>query len=150
MEVRGTFLDISKVLDIVCHDGLIYKIKSFGISNTPLKLIEKLLSDIYQRIVLNGQSSSWAEVLADVPQGSILGPLFFLMFINDLSYRLSSTTQLFIHDTSLFSVVYDITQSTNELNDDLEKISNWVCQWKMSFNPDKSKQAQEIIFCRKM
>ena len=72
------------------------------------------------------------------------------MYINDLSYRLSSTTQLFIHDTSLFSVVYDITQSTNELNDDLEKISNWVCQWKMSFNPDKSKQAQEIIFSRKM
>ena len=128
MEVRGTFLDISKVLDRVCHDGLIYKIKSFGISDTPLKLIEKFLSHRYQRIVLNGQSSSWAEVLADVPQGSILGPLFFLMYINDLSYRLSSTTQLFIHDTSLFSVVYDITQSTNELNDDLEKISDWVCQ----------------------
>ena len=128
MEVRGTFLDISKVFDRVCHDGLIYKIKSFGISDTPLKLIEKFLSHRYQRIVLNGQSSSWAEVLADVPQGSILGPLFFLMYVNDLSYRLSSTTQLFIHDTSLFSVVYDITQSTNELNDDLEKISNWVCQ----------------------
>ena len=128
LEVRGTFLDISKVLDRVCHDGLIYKTKSFGISDTPLKLIEKFLSHRYQRIVLNGQSSSWAEVLADVPQGSILGPLFFLMYINDLSYRLSSTTQLFIHDTSLFSVVYDITQSTNELNDDLEKISDWVCQ----------------------
>ena len=47
-------------------------------------------------------------------------------------------------------MVYDVTQSTNKLNDDLEKISNWVCEWKMSFNPDKSKQAQEIIFPRKM
>ena len=100
-------------------------------------------------MVLNGQSSSWAEVSAGVPQGSVLGPLFFLMYINDLSCGLSSTTKLFADDTSLFSVVHDVTQSTNELNDDLEKISNWAYQWKMSFNPDKSKQAQEVIFSRK-
>ena len=71
------------------------------------------------------------------------------MYINDLSCGLSSTTKLFADDTSLFSVVHDVTQSTNELNDDLEKISNWAYQWKMSFNPDKSKQAQEVIFSRK-
>ena len=71
------------------------------------------------------------------------------MYINDLSCGLSSTTKLFADDTSLFSVVHDVTQSTNESNDDLEKISNWTCQWKMSFNPDKSKQAQEVIFSGK-
>ena len=71
------------------------------------------------------------------------------MYINDLSYGLSSTTKLFVDDTSLFSVVHDVTQSTNELNYDLEKISNWIYQWKMSFNPDKSKQAQEVIVSRK-
>ena len=96
-------------------------------------------------MVLNDQSSSLAEVSAGVPQGSVLGPLFFLMYINDLSCRLSSTTKLFADNTSLFSVVH-VTQSTNELNDDLEKISNWACQWKMYFNPDKSKQAQEVTF----
>ena len=128
---------------------MIYKIKSFGISDTPLKLTENFLSNRYQRVVLNGQSSSWAEVSAGVPQGSVLGPLFFLMYINDLSCGLSSTTKLFADDTSLFSVVHDVTQSTNELNDDLEKISNWSYKWKMSFNPDKSKQAQEVIFSRK-
>ena len=117
--------------------------------DTPLKLIENFLKNRYQRVVLNGQSSSWAEVSAGVPQGSVLGPLFFLMYINDLSCGLSSTTKLFADDTSLFSVVHDVTQSTNELNDDLEKISNWAYQWKMSFNPDKSKQAQEVIFSRK-
>ena len=62
------------------------------------------------------------------------------MYINNLSCRLSSTTKLFADDTSLFSVVNDVTQSTNKLNDDLDKISNWAYQWKISFHPDKSKQ----------
>ena len=145
LEVRGIFLDISKAFDRVWHDGLIYKIKSFGVTDTPLKLIENFLSNRYQRVVLNGQSSSWAEVSAGVPQGSVLGPLFFLMYINDLTCGLSLTTKLFGDDTSLLSVVHDVTQSTNELNDDLEKISDWAYQWKMAFNPDKSKQAQEVI-----
>ena len=103
------FLDISKSFDRVWHDGLIYKIKSFGISDTPLKLIENFLSNRYQRVVLNGQSSSWAEVSAGVPQESVLGPLFFLMYINDLSSGLSSTTKVFADDASLFSVVHDVT-----------------------------------------
>ena len=67
------------------------------------------------------------------------------MSISDLNCGLSSTIKLFADYTSLFLVVHDVTQSTNELNDHLEKISNWAYQWKMSFNPDKSKQAQEII-----
>ena len=82
-------------------------------------------------------------------RGSISGPLFFLIYITDLSYELSSTTKIITDDTSLFSVVHDVTQSTNVFNDDLENISNWAHQWKMSFNPDKSKQAQEVIFPRK-
>ena len=114
LEVREIFLDISKGFDRVWHNGLICKIKSFGISDTPLKLIENFLSNRYQRVVLNGQSSSWAEVSAGVPQGSVLGPLFFLMYINDLSCGLSSTTKLFADDTSLFSVAH-VTQSTSEL-----------------------------------
>ena len=69
------------------------------------------------------------------------------MYINDLSCVLSSTTKLFV-DTSLFSVVHYVTQYTNELNDDLEEISNSPYKFKMSFNPDKSKQDQEIIFSR--
>ena len=120
---------------------MIYKIKSFGISNTPLKLIEKFLSNRYQRVVLNGQSSSRTVASAGVPQGSVLGPLFSLMHINDLICGLLSTTNFFADDTSLFSVVYDITQSTNQLNDDLAWLSNWASQWKMSFDSDISKQA---------
>ena len=77
MEVRGVFLDIPKVFDRVWHDGLIYKIKSFEISDTPLKLIENFYSNRYQRVVLNGELSSWAEISDGVHQGSVLGPLFF-------------------------------------------------------------------------
>ena len=146
LEVRGVSLDISKAFARVRHDGFIYKIKSFWISDTPLQLIKNFLSNRYQRVVLNVQSSSWVDVSVGVPQGSVLSPLFFLMYINDLSCGFSWTTKHFADDTSLFSVVHDVTQSTNELDDDLEKISNWVYQWKMSFNPDKSRQPQEIIF----
>ena len=71
------------------------------------------------------------------------------MYVNDLSCGLSLTSKLFTDDTSLFSVVHEITQSTNELSYDLEKISNWAYQWKISFYPDKPEQAQEVIFSRK-
>ena len=125
LEVRGIFLDISKVFDRVWHEGLLYKIQSIGISGTPLKLIESFLSGIYQCVLLNSQASSWSPVLAGVPQGSILVSLFFLIYINDLSHNLSSTVKLFADDTSFFSIVHDIDLST-KLNDDLKKISDWA------------------------
>ena len=99
-----------------------------------------------QRVVLNGQYSSWASVNAGVPQGSILSPLFFLLFINDLSDNLISNPKLFADDASLFSVVQDITLSAKNLNDDLKKINKWTFQWKMSFNLDPNKQAHEVFF----
>ena len=86
----------------------------------------------------------------DVPQGSILEPLFFLIYVNTLSSDLSSKANLFANDTSLFSVTRGITTSGNELNNDLKKISDSDFQWKMSFNPDPSKQAQKVIFSRKL
>ena len=91
--------------------------------------------------------SDWSDVRAGVPQGSILGPLLFLIYINDLSEGLSSNAKLFAGDTSLFSVIHDT--SALELNSDLAKINRWAFQWKMSFNPDPKKQAQKVIFSRK-
>ena len=130
---------------IVWHEGLLYKIQSIGISGTPLKLIESFSNGRYQCVLLNGQASSWSPVLAGVPQGYILGTLFFLIYINDLSHNLSSTVKLFADDTSVFSIFHDINSSIKQLNDP-KKISDWAYQWKMSFNRDLSKQAQEIIF----
>ena len=103
-----------------------------------------------QRVVLNGQHSFWTNIEAGVPQGSILGTLLFLIYINDLSGGLTSNPKLFADDTSLFSVIHNINSTANDLNSDLMKISNWAFQWKMRFNPDPNKQAQEVIFSRKI
>ena len=85
-----------------------------------------------------------------MPQGSILGPLLLLIYINGLSDDLPTNAKLFANDTFLFSLVRDINTSAAHLNNDLMKISNWALQWKMSFNPDPSKQAQEVIFSHKL
>ena len=77
-----------------------------------------------QRVVLNGQVSQWTNIEAGVPQGSILGPLLFLIYINDLSDDLSTNAKPFTDDASLFSVVRDINTSAAHLNNDLRKISN--------------------------
>ena len=116
------FLDVSKAFDRAWHEGLIYKIKCMGITGLPLKLIQSFLNNRLQRVVLNGQTSAWTPVLAGVPQGSILGPLFFLIYINDLTKDISSTAKLFADDTSIFSVVNDINVSADQMNKDFEKI----------------------------
>ena len=149
MEVRGVFLDISKAFDKVWHKGLLLKLRQHGLSGKLLALIENFLSARQQRVVLNGQCSEWKDVSAGVPQGSVLGPLFFLIYINDLPDGLLSNVKIFADDTSLFSVVKDPIISSSELNHDLGLINYWAHQWKMSFNPDKSKQAVEITFSRK-
>ena len=99
-------------------------------------------------MVLNGQLSSWSSIETGVPQGSLLGPLLFLIYINDLSDGLSTNARLFADDVSLFSVVDNINLSVTNLNSDLSKINAWANQWKMTFNPDPNKQAQEV-FSRK-
>ena len=79
--------------------------KVLGITGPPLKLIQSFLNNRLRRVVLNVQNSLWNPVFAGVQQGSVLGPLFFLIYINDLAEGISSTTKLFVDDTSLFSVV---------------------------------------------
>ena len=82
------------------------------------------LSARIQRVVLNGQASTWTNTTAGVPQDSILAPLLFLIYINDLSEGLSTNAKLFADDTSLFSVIHDSQTSANVLNKDLEMIHN--------------------------
>ena len=114
-----------------------------------ITLIKELLSCRKQRVLLNGRYSSWVDVKVGVPEGSVLGPWLFSIYINDLPNGLNSNVKFFADDTSLFSVVHNITVSANLLNSDLSKINTWALQWKMSFNPDPTIQAQETIFSRK-
>ena len=114
-----------------------------------LNLLSNFLTNRKQRVFLNGKTSSWADVNAGVPQGSMLGPLLFLIYINDLADGLSSNAKLFADDISLFSVVHNANTTAKELDNDLVKISSRAYQWKMNLNPDPIKQAQEVIFSRK-
>ena len=121
-ETRAVFLDISKAFDKVWHEGLLFKLKRNGIGRTLLELIRDYLNGRYQRVVLNGKSSSWKEIIAGVPQGSVLGPLFFLIYINDLCDDLSCDVKLFADDTSLFTMVFNENISAQNFNSDLRKI----------------------------
>ena len=130
LETRAVFLDISKTFDKV------FKLKTYGITGLLLVLNESCLSSRQQRVILNGKSSDWSFITAGVPQGSVLGPLFFLININDLVDDLGSDAKLFADDTSLFTVVYDETVAADQLNKDLKVVIDWAYQWKMQFNPD--------------
>ena len=88
-------------------------------------------------------------VTAGVLQGSVLGPLFFLIYINDLLLGLTTNVKIFSDNTSLFSFVNNASVSASRLNSDLVKIGNWAFNWEMSFNPDHTKQAKEVIFSKK-
>ena len=116
LEISSVFFDISKAFDKVWHRCLLYKLRSMGISEKLYKLLENYLSGRLQTVALNGQTSSWRPVLEEVAQESILGPLLFLIYINDLPNELKSNVKLFADDTSLFTIIKDKNESANVLN----------------------------------
>ena len=151
LEVRAVFLDISKAFDKVWHDGLIFKLRQNGVNGRLLKLFESYLRNRQQRVVINGSYSEYVHIESGVPQGSVLGPLLFLIYINDLEKNIKSNIKFFADDTMLFSIVEDPAVSATELNHDLDIICQWAHQWKMEFNPDITKQATEIVFsCKRI
>ena len=95
--------------------------------------------------MLDGQTSLWRSVLAGVPQGSILGPLLFLVYINDLRNELKSNVKHFTDDTSLFTMVKDKQERVDVLNHDLSLISKWAFNWKMLINHILTKRKLKII-----
>ena len=111
-----------------------------------LRFFQSYLQNRQQRNVLDGFCSEYTEVKAGVPQGSVLGPLLFLIYINDLEANIKSKIKFFADDTMLYSSVHDPATSAEDLNNDLEVIRTWAYQWKMQFNPDPTKQAVEMIF----
>ena len=147
LEVRSVFLDISKAFDRVWHDGLLYKLRRCG--GNLFTLLHSFLTNRKQRTVLNGTSSSWGNASAVVPQGSILGPLMFLIYIKDLTDDLNCIVKLFADDTSLFTIVKDPKTAADDMNHDLNLIQLWANKWRMSVNPDPRKQAIELIFSTK-
>ena len=107
---------------------------------------ENYLHNRKQRVALTGSHSEYSLIESGVPQGSVFGPLLFLIYINDLQTNIKSNVKFIVDDTMLYSVVKDPAHTARELNHDLCVIQQWAHQWKMEFNPDPTKQANVILF----
>ena len=130
-------LNISKAFDRVWAKGLLFKLKSVGISGKLLDWFGNYLSNRYQRMCIRNVTSSWKKINAGVPQGSILGPLLFIIFIYDIK-DINSFIRLFADDPCIVKITDDPVASAAILNDDLKKILAWAKQWLVLFNARKT------------
>ena len=146
-EVRAVVYDISKAFDRVWHAGLLRKLKSAGIAGSVPTWFKSYLFDRRQHVVLPGANWNWTFIRVGVPQRSILGPLLFLLYINDIVSEIGSNIRLFADDTSLFIVVDNLLTAAGQLNIDPEKISQWATTWLVYFNPTKT---EAMLFSRKL
>jgi len=137
-DVRLVFCDISKAFDKVWHRGLLFKLRQLGISGLLLSWFTNYISDRRQKVSLQGHSSNWAPIKAGVPQGSVLGPLLFLIYINDIVREVKSNIRLFADDSTLYIEVTDAQVAADILNTDLACVSQWAKQWLVTFSPEKT------------
>ena len=140
-------LDASAAFDRVWHKGLLFKLKRLGIKGTLLTWIADYLSNRKQRVVNEGCYSDWTYIKSGVPQGSILGPLLFLIYTNDIVTSIESEIFLFADDTAILEPLSLGNLSIDKVNRDLERLSNWAKQWLVQFNPTKTKY---LIFSKKI
>ena len=145
-EVRAVFCDISKAFDRVWHRGLLFKLSRLGIQDSLLNWFSSYLSSRKQRVVYANSTSDWLSINAGVPQGSILGPLLFLIYINDIIDNINCKIRLFADDTSLYIIVDSPVTAANTINNDLDTIYNWSKTWLVSFNPSKT---ESMLFSNK-
>jgi hypothetical protein len=132
------YLDFSKAFDKVPHAQLVTKLKSVGITGKLLNWISNWLSNRKQRVICNGSTSKWKSVLSGVPQGSVLGPLLFTIYINDLEDSIKSKLLKFADDTKLIGKVGTVTDII-DLKGDLQKLEKWSKTWLLPFNYEKCK-----------
>ena len=116
------FLDITKAFDRVWHNGLLFKLRQFGVEGSFHFWCESYLSNRKQRVVINGCEAQLVDINAGVPQGSIVGPLFFLVVINDIILELETNTYLFSDDTFMLDIFSDPVESAARINRDLMRI----------------------------
>lgn len=145
-EIRMVFLDVSKAFDRVWHKGLLHKLQSYGIKGKLLLWFTDYLSCRKQRVVHLGTCSGWQGMLAGVPQGSILGPLLFLLYINDIVRDITANIRLFADDTTLYLIVDNPETASQLLNNSLQLIYDWSRKWLVSFNPQKT---ESMVISRK-
>ena len=145
--VDVAYLDFRKAFDLVSHKHLIYKMSKYGIKGQILNWVEDFLKDRSQRVVIRGTASSSQKVTSGVPQGSVLGPVLFLIFINDLPLNILSPLSLFADDSKIFTRIVDkknkeriyMNAGSDVLQQDLISVLEWAKRWKMEFNVEKCK-----------
>ena len=136
--VDQVFLDLQKAFDKVPHQRLLYKINKMGISDKIYGWIKSFLEDRYQRVSVNQAYSKWTRVKSGVPQGSVLGPLLFIMYINDMPNNIGACCSIFADDTKISKNV-STHEDALKLQEDLEKLEDWTDIWKLTFNAEKCK-----------
>ena len=132
------YLDFAKAFDIVPHERLLLKVENHGIKGNALKWIRDFLSNCQQRVVIIGTHSAWAPVTSGIPQGSVLGPLLFVIFVNDMPDVVKSFLYMFADDAKLFTRV-NATDGISQLQDDFNALSNWADTWQLTSNATKCK-----------
>ena len=129
-------LDFSKAFDTVPHQRLLYKLSHYGINGTTLTWIRNWLIDRSQRVVVDGEASGEAHVRSGVPQGTVLGPLLFILYVNDIAEGVSSNIKLFADDCLVYRDINNISD-TQKLQQDLDRLVEWSSTWQMQFNAKK-------------
>ena len=132
------YLDFSRAFDSVPHKKLLYKLKKYGICNNVFNWLRSFLTKREQRVVVNGKYSSWSSVTSGVPQGTILGPLMFLIFINDICNNIDSTCRLYADDCIIYRPIRNINDVVS-LQMDLNRLYKWSEKWLLKFNVKKCK-----------
>ena len=132
------YLDFSKAFDKVPHVRLLSKLKAHGIRNKLLEWITNFLQNRTQAVVINNQSSNSLNVTSGIPQGSVLGPILFLMYINDISENISSYIKIFADDTKIFRAITSRSDK-DSLQIDLDRLVAWSNKWQLPFNITKCK-----------
>ena len=131
------FWDFTKAFDSVPHERLLLKLHAYGIRDPLLSWIRSFLTNRQHRVVLRGHYSSWTAVLSGVPQGTVLGPRLFLIYINDITRNVESQSKLFADVMKVYKALGNVHEDTQIYQDDLNALEQWSIDWQLSFNTTK-------------
>ena len=132
------YLDFQKAFGKVPHKRLLSKVNTHGITGNIYSWLEDWLTERKQRVVINGKASTWRNVLSGIPQGSVLGPVLFIIYVNDMDEGLTCKVSKFADDTKITGRVTS-TAEKELLQSDLDRLVNWSKKWQMAYNVEKCK-----------
>ena len=137
-DIDCIYVDFMKAFDTVPHKRLIVMMKCYGIVDQILGWVESFLSNLTQYVSANGKCSELKAVTSGIPQGSVLGPILFVIYINDLPDVVNKYLYLFADDSKIFNKI-KCEKDVEDLQKDLDKMSDWSDRWMLKFHPDKRK-----------